>query len=201
MNIESKEALRELYGFARGRAKQKQLEALEKHTRHFIKTSPFVLISTVNDAGKLDCSPRGGNPGFVEIIDDYKFIIPDSKGNNRLDSLTNIIESKRIGCLFLIPGVDETLRINGSAALSVLPAYLERYGAQRNPPKCVIEVSIDEVFLHCAKAFMRSRLWSSETKIERSSFPTMGQMLNDQLGDSSEPEKQQSMVKRYQENL
>ena len=201
MNIESKEALREIYGFARGRAKQKQLESLEQHTRHFIKTSPFVLISTVNSAGKLDCSPRGGNRGFVEIIDDHRFIIPDSKGNNRLDSLTNIIETKRVGCIFLIPGVDETLRINGSAALSVLPAYLQRFSAERNPPKCVIEVSIDEVFLHCAKAFMRSRLWSSESKIERSSFPTMGQMLNDQLGDSSEPENQQSMVERYQENL
>jgi len=201
MNIESKVMLREIYGFARGRAKLKQLESLEQHSRHFIKTSPFVLISTVNSLGKLDCSPRGGNPGFVEIIDEHRFIIPDSKGNNRLDSLTNIIETKRIGCLFLIPGVDETLRINGTAALSVLPAYLQRFSAERNPPKCVIEVSIDEVFLHCAKAFMRSRLWSSEIKIERSSFPTMGQMLNDQLGDSSEPENQQAMLKRYQENL
>ncbi|WP_249422296.1 MSMEG_1061 family FMN-dependent PPOX-type flavoprotein [Marinomonas lutimaris] len=160
MYLESEEQLRELYGYAKGRAKDKQLPSLERHSSNFLAHSPFVTISTYAKSGSVDCSPRGGNPGFVKIINDNCIILPDGKGNNRLDSLVNIIETGQIGCLFLIPGVDETLRINGLARISTSPEYLNLFSDDRNPPKTCIEITIKEVFLHCAKALMRSELWS-----------------------------------------
>lgn len=201
MNIQNEEELRSLYGFARGRAKIKQLDALERHSVNFIERSPFMVISTVGVNGNLDCSPRGGKPGFIRIIDEQTIVVPDSKGNNRLDSLVNIIETGNVGCLFLIPGVDETLRLNGRASLSTRADYLGLFAEERNPPKCVIEIEVRELFLHCAKALMRSELWLDSSRIERKSFPTMGKMLKDQLNDDAAPESQEAMLKRYTENL
>jgi len=201
MYIESEEKLRELYGFPKGRSKNKQLNALEKHTKNFIQHSPFVSISTYGASGAVDCSPRGGKPGFIKISNEGCIIIPEAKGNNRLDSLVNIIETRNIGCLFLIPGVDETLRINGSARISTAIEYLRLFATERNPPKACIELTINEVFLHCAKALMRSDLWSSESRIERSLLPTMGAMINDQLSLNEEPETQENMIKRYKHDL
>ena len=159
------------------------------------------MLSTSNLVGKLDSSPRGGDPGFVEIIDDKTVLIPDTKGNNRIDSLINITENPNIGCLFLIPGVNETLRINGMAEIRTDSGFLEFFSGYRNKPVSVIRIEVEEVFLHCAKALMRSKLWQEESKIERSRFPTMGQMINDQLNETSEPESQQAMVERYQKDL
>jgi len=135
MYIESKEELRKLYGFPKGRAKNKQLGSLEKHSIKFIQCSPFVAISTHALTGSIDCSPRGGKPGFVKIPNEHCIIIPEAKGNNRLDSLVNIIETGNIGCLFLIPGVDETLRVNGSARISTETTHLSLFSDERNPPK------------------------------------------------------------------
>ncbi|OZG69906.1 phosphohydrolase [Hahella sp. CCB-MM4] len=201
MYIDSEEKLRELYGFPKGRAKDKQIPKLEKHSTKFISLSPFVLVSTYGKDGKVDCSPRGGKPGFVELIGNDSLLIPDSKGNNRLDSHVNILETEKIGCLFMIPGVDETLRVNGEAKISILPDHLSRFQSWSNPPKSCIEVKIEEVFLHCAKAFMRSRLWHSDSKIERSILPTMGRMINDQLLIDGEPESQEQMIERYNKDL
>ncbi|MEM7195129.1 MAG: pyridoxamine 5'-phosphate oxidase family protein [Pseudomonadota bacterium] len=201
MYIESEEQLRELYGFPKGRAKDKQLAALERHSINFIEHSPFVLISTHSQSGSVDCSPRGGEPGFVKVIDESRIVLPDGKGNNRLDSLVNIIETADIGCLFLIPGVDETLRVNGRARISKSSDYLTLFAGFRNPPRTCIEINVEEVFLHCAKALMRSRLWSVDAQIERSSFPTIGTMLNDQLSINEVAESQEEMVARYQHDL
>lgn len=201
MKIDSKEKLRELYDFPKGRSEIKVLPALEKHSVYFINTSPFLTLATVDAGGKMDCSPRGGEPGFVKVIDNNKIIIPDSMGNNRLDSIVNIVETSKVGCLFIIPGVDETLRLNGIASISIKEKYLSIYKKEKNPPKCVIEIEINEVYLHCAKAFMRSKLWDEESKIDRQSFPTMGQMIKDQTGEQGEVEKQDAMVERYKENL
>ena len=128
-------------------------------------------------------------------------MIPDSNGNPRLDRLVNIIETGKIGCLFLIPGVDETLRINGRAWINTSECYLNMSSDETNPPKSVIEIEVKEVFLHCAKALMRSRLWDSSSIMDRLSLPTMGKMINDQLGDSSKPETQEAMIERYTESL
>ncbi len=201
MKIESIQQLRELYGYPSGRAKDKVLSKLETHAINFINQSPFLILSSSNKEGKQDASPRGGALGFVKVISDSEIIIPDSKGNNRVDSLSNIVETGKVGLLFLIPGVDETLRINGNAYLSTDKDYLNVFTAEKNPPKSCIVVAIEEVFLHCAKAFMRSKLWDESSKINRDKFPTMGQMLKDQLGSKEAPETREAMVKRYQKDL
>lgn len=201
MYLDSEEQLRELYGYPKGRAKDKQLPSLERQSSNFLAHSPFVTISTYAKSGSVDCSPRGGNPGFVKIINDNCIILPDGKGNNRLDSLVNIIETGQIGCLFLIPGVDETLRINGLARISTSPEYLNLFSDDRNPPKTCIEITIKEVFLHCAKALMRSELWSLKAQIDRADFPTMGAMINDQLSIKDDPEAQEDMIARYKRDL
>ncbi|TBR44853.1 pyridoxamine 5'-phosphate oxidase family protein [Marinomonas agarivorans] len=201
MYVNSEEALRKLYGFPKGRAVQKQLSALEKHTINFIGHSPFFTLSTYNRDGFVDCSPRGGKAGFVKVVDEHHLLIPDSKGNNRLDSLINIIETGNVGCLFLIPGIDETLRINGTARITTNTDYLSLFREEKNPPKTCLEVEITEVFLHCAKALMRSALWDSDAQIQRPDFPTMGQMINDQIGENDTPESQVEMVARYQKDL
>ena len=201
MYIESEEQLRNIYGFPKGRLKDKQLSALEKHSIHFLEHSPFFLLSTYARSGSVDCSPRGGNPGFVNIVSETCIVIPDAKGNNRLDSLVNIVETGNVGCLFVIPGVDETLRINGFARVSTAPEYLDRFVDERNPPNTCIEITISEVFLHCAKAFMRSRLWSPQSMIDRSTFPTLGKMINDQISLAEEPESQEDMLERFRKDL
>ncbi len=201
MYLQTEEELRGLYGFPKGRAKDKQLASLEKHSINFIKHSPFVTISTFSKSGLADCSPRGGSPGFVEVINNNCIIIPDAKGNKRLDSLVNIVQTGKLACLFLIPGVDETLRVNGIARISQDPEYLQRFQGENSMPQTCIELTINEVFLHCAKALMRSKLWSPDALIDRSSFPTMGRMINDQLFVSEEPESHEDMVKRYETDL
>ncbi len=201
MEINTTNKLRELYGFAKGRSVDKQLRQLEKHSINFINHSPFVVISTFGKDGGVDVSPKGGAQGFVQVLNDNEILIPDSKGNNRLDGLTNIIETGQIGTLFLIPGVDETLRINGTASITIDQQYLAMFVEERNPPKVCIKIQIEEVFLHCAKALMRSGLWSPESQINREDFPTIGQMLNDQLGVDDKIESQEDMVKRYQADL
>ncbi len=201
MKIENTNQLRELYDFPSGRAKDKSLLSLEKHTINFIEKSPFLVISTYDKNGKVDASPRGGKSGFVKILSNHEIVIPDSKGNNRIDSLINIVDTGRIGMLFLIPGVDETLRINGRAYISTELRLLDLFSAESNPPKSCIVIDIEEVFLHCAKALMRSNLWDENSKINRSNFPTIGQMLKDQLGTSDEIESQEAMLKRYKKDL
>ncbi|HKK56336.1 pyridoxamine 5'-phosphate oxidase family protein [Marinobacter sp.] len=201
MYIDSEQQLRNIYGFPKKRFKDRQLSCLEKHSINFIERSPFFLMSTCSQSGSADCSPRGGEPGFVSILSETCLVVPDAKGNNRLDSLVNIIETGSVGCLFLIPGVDETLRINGFARLSNAPEYLGRFHDERNPPKTCIEITIKEVFLHCAKALMRSKLWSPDSRIDRSKLPTLGQMVNDQLSVAEAPESQEDMIKRFEKDL
>lgn len=201
MKIKNVSQLRELYDYPRGRAKIKVLPSLDKHAINFIQKSPFLVVSTADKNGKMDASPRGGYPGFVKVGNEKEIIIPDAKGNNRLDSLINIIETAQIGILFLIPGVDETLRVNGNAYISNDTQYLELFKTEKNPPKTCIVITVEEMFLHCAKALMRSKLWNEDTKIDRNKIPTMGKMLKDQLGTKETPETQEAMVKRYQKDL
>ncbi|MEL7534206.1 MAG: pyridoxamine 5'-phosphate oxidase family protein [Bacteroidota bacterium] len=201
MTISNQEELRELYGWPKGRAKDKVLPQLEAHAKNFLAHAPFFVLSTYDKNGKADASPRGGKPGFVKVLDDKSLLIPDSKGNNRVDSLVNIVETGKIGCLFLIPGIDETLRINGQASISADPRHIELFPDEQNPPKTCIKLAIEEVFLHCAKALMRSDLWGASNRVERPGFPTMGRMLNEQLGTHNPIETQEEMVKRYQGDL
>lgn len=201
MVIKDIETLRSIYGTPSERALKKTQFQLDKHSINFIEHSPFVVISTINKQGKMDVSPRGGQPGFIHILDNYTFLIPDAKGNNRVDSLENIVETGYFGALFLIPGIDETLRLNGTAEVSTSPEFISHFSNERLPIKSVIVVNIEETFMHCAKAFMRSKLWDIDTQLTRSEFPTMGQILKDQIGGDETPEKHSDMVERYKREI
>lgn len=193
--------LQALYAVPTERARGKEIRRLDPHCRRFIALSPFVVLASAGPENRCDASPRGGDPGFVRVLDDTTLLIPDAPGNNRLDTLHNVQASGRIGLLFLIPGVDETLRVNGRARVSVDPQYIRLCTNERRAPKVVIEVRAEEVYLHCAKALMRSRLWSDANRVERSALPTMGQMIADQTGLEIAPESQEEMVARYQKDL
>lgn len=194
-------ALRALYPPPGERAVRKQLAALDEHCRRFVTLSPFLVMSSVGADGRLDASPRGGQAGFVKVMDAQTLLIPDSPGNNRLDSISNIVETGRAGLLFMIPGVDETLRINGTAQVSDEPELLELAREGRRLPKLAIRIGVQEAYLHCAKALMRSRLWAPEPQLERSVLPSMGRMIHDQGGFAEAPESQEAMVARYRNDL
>ena len=181
--ITTAEGLRRHYREASGRAVQKQLDHLDKHCRRFIELSPFVLIGSTGDAGHADVSPRGEAPGFVHVLDEHRLAIPDRPGNNRLDTLTNLLTQPEVGLLFLIPGVDETLRINGCAAIHDDDDLRAPFEVKGRLPATVLVVTVAEAYLHCAKALMRSRLWDPDARIERSALPTIGEMLRDQIAD------------------
>ena len=198
--ITTEEALRALHRPPGERAVRKQLDHLDRHCRRFISLSPFVVMATADAEGRVDATPRGGDPGFVEVADDRTLHLPDRPGNNRLDSLTNLTQRPDVGLLFMIPGVDETLRVNGTAELRTDRDLTTRFQAGNRPPAVVLRVTVREAYLHCAKALMRSRLWDPDARIDRSELPTMGQMLRDQTG-SGVPETQTEMAARYRTEL
>ncbi|MBV9228079.1 MAG: pyridoxamine 5'-phosphate oxidase family protein [Chloroflexi bacterium] len=160
-------------------AVRKQLAALDRHCRTFIAHSPFVLIGTYNASGTCDVSPRGDAPGFVLVLDDNTLVIPERPGNRRLDSLRNILQTAQIGLLFMVPGIEETLRINGRASLVRDTELLERTAAFGKIPLIAIGVAVEECFMQCAKALKRSKLWDPTTWPERTVLPTMAQMMLD----------------------
>ena len=195
------EDLQALYAAPRERALRKQMPALDRHARRFVALSPFLVLATSNAAGTLDASPRGGAPGWVKVTEGGELLIPDAPGNNRLDSLRNLIEHPQAGVLFLIPGVDETLRVNGTAVLSTAAEDLAACADERRAPKLVIRITVQEAYLHCAKAFMRSRLWDPAARVDRSALPTMGEMINDQTGIKEPVISQEELARRYAADL
>ena len=199
--IQTIEQLRGLYAPAKERAVKKQLSALDVHCQRFVGLSPFVVISSFGLDQMLDASPRGGAPGFIKVVDAHTLLIPDSPGNNRLDTLENIIHTGKLGMLFLIPGMDETLRVNGTACLSGDAADLALCTTEVRAPKLVIKVNVVQAYLHCAKAFMRSKLWDMQSHIERSLMPSMGDMINEQAKMTTPSETQEEMLARYRAEL
>lgn len=181
--VTSDERLREIINAPRDDAPavRKQLAALDEHCRAFIAKSSFVLLSTASADGRCDVSPRGDSPGFVLVLDDQTMVIPDRPGNRRLDSMLNIIENPHAGLLFLVPNVDETLRVNGRAVITEDSEILARMEMQGKVPRLGILIEAEEIFFHCARAFKRSQLWNAGSWIERSELPTLGQILADQL--------------------
>ncbi len=199
--IETLAALRATYAQPKKRALAKQLDRLDVHCRKFIGLAPFLVLATTGKDGRVDASPRGGAPGFVQVIDDKTLHLPDALGNNRLDSFTNIVETGKCGMILFVPGMDETLRINGGARLRNEPEILGRFAHDRHPPRVVVEVGVEEAYLHCAKALMRSRLWAPEQHIDRALFPSMGQMIKDQSGLTDPVETREEMLIRYASEL
>ena len=196
--ITSEEQLRQLYAMPAERALLKQQVDLDRHCLRFIALSPFCVIATGGNAGSLmDASPRGGAPGFVKAPDPRTLMIPDAGGNNRLDSLSNLLRDPRIGLLFMVPGINETLRVNGTAKLRDEWHYTALFAGPHFHPKLVIEVQVQEAYLHCAKALMRSRLWQAEAQVARNVLPTMNQMIHAQIGMAAPTETQEQMEHRY----
>ncbi|MGL4491035.1 MAG: pyridoxamine 5'-phosphate oxidase family protein [Rhizobiaceae bacterium] len=173
-------ALRSLFPATHTLASLKSLDFLDKHAQDFIKRSPFLCIGTQNLDGKADVSPRGDPAGFVQILDEHTLAIPDRPGNNRLDTLANIIANPSVGILFIIPGFDDTLRINGTASLVTDPELLKGMIVNKKAPKLAIVVRINEVFLHCAKAFRRSNLWNPDHFQDRTEMPSLLKIILDQ---------------------
>ncbi len=200
-DIASEIALRELYGQPIERARLKSLRKLDGHCASFIRLSPLVCLGTSGEYG-ADVTPRGDRPGFVQVLDEGTIAIPDWPGNNRLDSLVNILSNPKVGLLFLVPGMDETLRINGLARITTKPEILALWNVNAKSPKSALVIAIDEAFLHCGKALIRSRLWHDDHKIDRAHLPSYGRMLKDQIdiADTAE-EIEASVAKGYKEKL
>ena len=168
--------LEALYGLPAGPAVIKEVDYITEHYRTFIEKAPFVVIATCGPEG-TDCSPRGDPAGFVRVLDQKRVLIPDRRGNNRIDSLRNLVRDPHVSLLFLIPGVNETLRINGRARIIVDPQLAMSFAINDKTPQTLIEVTADRVYFQCAKALIRSRLWSNETQVPRSALPSSGQIL------------------------
>jgi uncharacterized protein len=178
--IRDEAMLRRLYPATHELAARKSLSVLDMHAQEFIRRSPFLTIGTQNRDGKADVSPRGDPAGFVQVLDDRTLAIPDRPGNNRLDTLANILANPNVGLLFLIPGFDDTLRVNGTAQLSTDLKLLQAMAVNDRVPTLAIVVTVAEVFLHCAKAFRRSRLWDPEARQDRKEMPSLVKMILDQ---------------------
>jgi PPOX class probable FMN-dependent enzyme len=178
--VKSLEELRALVGEPSELALKKQIGALDAHCRAFIRHSPFLLLATSNAAGQCDVSPKGDAPGFVLVLDDTHLVIPDRPGNRRLDGMRNLLENPHLGLIFLIPGREDTLRVNGRAWIVRDPVLLERTAVMDKRPDLAIGVEVEECFLHCAKAFKRSKLWRTETWPEPAAVASMARILLDQ---------------------
>jgi PPOX class probable FMN-dependent enzyme len=174
------EELRTIYRAPGDRAVAKQHDAVDHHDRSFIAHAPFMILATSDAQGRCDVSPKGGPPGFVTVLDDGRVAIPDLSGNNRLDSLQNVLDNPGIALLFLIPGIDETLRVNGRASLSTDPAVLAASAVGDVVPKVAITVDVDEVYIHCAKALRRGSVWQHEAWPDTSDMTSVAHMLRDQ---------------------
>ena len=176
--VRDEATLNALYGEISAGAIAKEIDYIHPHYRTMIEASPFVVLGTSGPGG-LDCSPRGDPAGFVHVLDDKTLLIPDRRGNNRADSLRNIIHDPRVTLLFLIPGVGETVRVNGTAVISTDPAFLERFPFRGTLPRSVIVVTADRVYFQCPKALVRSELWNPEKQISRKSLPSTGTIMAD----------------------
>jgi PPOX class probable FMN-dependent enzyme len=179
--IDTVEALRVLYGHPGERAVAKEQAKLDEHTRAFIAASPFLVMGTSGADGSCDVSPKGDAPGFVHVLDDHHLAIPDRLGNNRVDGLSNMVENPHVALLFMIPGREDTLRVNGSASISRDEALLDRLAVSGKRPQTVLVVEVEQAFMHCTRAFKRAGLWDHTRWPDASSVPSMSRMIWDLL--------------------
>ncbi len=200
-DIPDYDALRAHMGQISPMAERKVLYRLDKHCRAFIGLSPFLVLATADADGHVDASPRGDPPGFVQVIDDRTLLLPDRPGNNRVDSFQNIMSAAGVGLIFLVPGIDETLRVNGRARLLTEPALLGGLDVNGKAPRTGLLIGIEEVFFHCGKALKRSRLWDPGSRIERSAFPSLGRIIADQVSGFTAEDAEQRIEKAYRERL
>ncbi len=198
--ITDEAGLRDLFPPTHDIAKLKSLARLDVHARAFLARSPFLCIGTQSAEGKADVSPRGDPAGFVTVLDDKTLLIPDRPGNNRLDTMSNILANPAVGLLFIIPGFDDTMRVNGRARITRDPNLLAQVAVQDRVPTVGIVVTVDEVFIHCAKAFRRSRLWDPAALQDRREMPSLMKIILDQTtGAPESPDAQQKLDEGLEE--
>ncbi|MBT3790851.1 MAG: pyridoxamine 5'-phosphate oxidase family protein [Alphaproteobacteria bacterium] len=199
--VDSVERLREIYADASPRAVAKQITRIDPHAERFINASPFLVMSTFGVDGLCDISPKGDAPGFVGVIDEKTLAIPDRRGNNRLDGLTNLIDNPAIGLIFFLPGMNETLRVQGTAEIRDDADLLERFAENGKTPASVTMISVSELYFHCAKALMRSNLWDPAHNFDRSTWPSIGQIIKDQAELDIVAESQEEMIEHYKNTM
>ncbi len=181
MPIASTSELRQAYRPSAARAHQKVLDRIDGHSRRFIELSPLCIISSIGADGRADTSPRGDPPGFVTVLDEQTLLIPDRPGNRQVDTLQNVLFNPAVGLLFLVPGMNETLRVSGTAQIVIDADLLAPMSIKGRPPLSGLQVDVSEAFLHCGRSLIRSRLWDPAARIDRSAYPTYGQVLADQI--------------------
>lgn len=194
--IRSADELEKLYGEPHERSVLKVRDSLDEHSRAFLEAAPFAVLATSDAAGNLDCSPRGDFAGFVRVADEKTLLLPDRRGNNRTDSLKNIIENPQVALLFFVPNVAETFRVNGTAQISAAPDLLEQFAVEGKLPKTVLIVRVREAFVHCSRALVRSELWKPEKHFAAAAnVPTMGTILAAHTGGTINAEQYDEELK------
>jgi uncharacterized protein len=164
------------------RSVRKELARIDEHARQFLAKSPFCVLATSGAGGRCDATPRGDEPGFALVVDEHTLAIPERPGNKRLDSLRNVLTNPHVGLLFVVPGVTHTLRINGTAQIVADADFFDRMTVYGKPPVVALQVTVEEVYFHCSKAFVRSRLWQPASWPESTTLPTLGRVMRDQVG-------------------
>lgn len=198
--IETEADLRQCYDAPSDLVRRKLLPKLDKHARAFIALSPFVVLATHGPDGS-DCSPRGDAPGFVAVQDDSTLLLPDRRGNNLIDSLRNVVADPDVGLLFLVPGLNETLRVNGRARIVADQALLASLAAQGKIPASALQIAVREVYFHCGKAMIRSDLWNPDKRAPRNAFPGLGKVIADQIGGIDADAAQANLDEAYRTRL
>jgi uncharacterized protein len=199
--IREAEVLRAQFGSVGPLAAHKVLDHIDEYGRRFIALSPFLVLASADAAGNVDASPRGDAPGFVAVRDARTLVIPDRRGNNRIDTFVNLLGNPGVGLIFLVPGINETLRVNGTAAMTRDPDLLEPLAAQDRVPAAGLVVQVREVFFHCGKAMIRSSLWDPARHVERSTFPSLGRILADQTAAATVPDAEATIADAYRTRL
>jgi PPOX class probable FMN-dependent enzyme len=194
--------LRELFGTPSERAVGKELSRLDGYFRRFIARSPFVTLATSGADGRCDVSPKGDEPGFVAVLDDHTLAIPDRPGNKRFDSLQNIMSNPHVGLLFMVPGMDETLRVNGTAELVRDPDLLDQLSVNGKQPMLAIVVHVEEAYFHCGRCSLRAQIWDPEKYIDRTELPSLARMISDQMRPANRSESEhQEVIQTAEERI
>jgi len=199
--VRTQEGLRAHFGKQNPLAEKKVLHHLDKFCRDFIALSPFLVVASSDGKGHADASPRGDQPGFVAVLDDKTLLIPDRRGNNRVDTFGNILASPGVGLIFFVPGINETLRINGKAEITQDAKLLTPLAVQNVVPTIGLKIHVEESYFHCGKALMRSKLWSAEAQVERHRFPTLGRIIAEQTAAIEVEAAEKIMEEGYRTRL
>ncbi len=199
--IENPQQLRELYGEPSERAVKKELRRFDRHCRNFIALSPFLVIASSDPSGRCDASPKGDAPGFVQVIDDRTLAIPDRLGNNRTDTLANLLQRPGVGLIFFVPGINETLRVNGRARVTTDPDLPGAMAVNGKVPRSAILIDAEEIYFHCGKALIRSDLWNPDKRVPRGAWPSLGRIIAEQVGGMDPDEAERQTAESYRTRL